>query len=100
MTDRFVADTERPSVSYGPRSDTLGDGYVLSVSTADDGRVEIVFDDQPMYDLWTEVKGVPWPEREQYDRKDRLVRQVVHAANGADEASLKDALEALGVGDV
>lgn len=97
-TERYVVDDERPAVSYGPSRHTDGEAWVLSLSTGDE-RVEIVLDERPMYDLWVEVRGVPWPDRDD-STEDRLVRQLVHAANGADEAMLRDALEALGVGDV
>lgn len=92
--ERYTASTDRPGVTYGPAVGT--DGYVLAVTT-DDGRVEIVFPERPMYSLWTEVKGVPWPDRDRTSERDRMIRQVVHASNGADEEMLRNALEALGV---
>ena len=94
MSERYEVPETRPAVSYGPVPDS--DQWVLSVSTIVGERVEIVVGEQAMYDLWIEVRGVPWPTG---DRKgDRLVRQVVHAANGADNEMLEDALAALGVG--
>jgi len=97
MASDFVVDDERPVVSYGPThpADTRGE-WVLAV-TCESERVEIVLDERAMYDLWIEVRGVPWPERADRGEHDRLVRQVVHAANGADDEMLRDALEALGV---
>ena len=99
---RYVVDADRPAVSYGPSRHTEGDAWVLSLSTGDE-RLELVLDERPMYDLWVEARGAPFPnplsDRDRA-REDRLVRQLVHAANDADEAMLEDALEALGVGDV
>lgn len=80
-------------IVYGPAADA--EGYVLQVAT-EERRVEIELDKDAMYTLWTEVKGVPWPEPDHIGEKDRLVRQVLHAANGADEEMLKDALAVLG----
>ncbi|WP_135304096.1 hypothetical protein [Haloarcula amylovorans] len=94
---RFVASSERPSVTYGPTVDAPEDAYVLAVTTKSEGRIEVKFDTAAMYDLWTEVKGTPWPERDlETGQKDRLVRQVLHAANGADEEMLREALDVLG----
>ena len=94
MSERFEVPESRPAVSYGPVPDS--DQWVLSVSTTDGERVEIVVGERAMYDLWIEVRGVPWPSGDRKD--DRLVRQLVHAANGADNEMLEDALAALGVG--
>ena len=94
---RYVVDDDRPAISYGPSRHTDGDAWVLSLLTGDE-RVEVVLDERPMYDLWVEVRGAPWPNDDR-GHEDRLVRQLVHAANHADEAMLRDALEALGVGD-
>lgn len=83
-------------MSYGPsRHDR--DEWVLSVSCEEE-RVDIVLDEESMYHLWVEVRGVPWPTPPKSRENDRLVRQLVHAANGADEEMLRDALEARGVG--
>ena len=98
-TTRYVVDEARPAISYGPSRHTDGEAWVLSLSTGDE-RIELVVDRKPMYDLWVEVRGRPWPEPEEYEQRDRLVRQLVHAANDADATMLQDALEALGVGDV
>jgi len=93
---RYRIGGPHPSVSYGPAGD--GEEWVLAVTTESEGRVEIVLDERRMYELWTEVHNVPWPEASHHtEERSRLVRQVVHAANGADEAMLRDALEALGV---
>ncbi|WP_226010533.1 hypothetical protein [Halomicrobium salinisoli] len=91
----FVADGERPAVSYGPSHPSQPGEWVLAVTT-EDGRVEINLDEEAMYDLWTEVRGVPWPHPDDRTEQDRLVRQVLHFANGADEEMLHDAIEALG----
>lgn len=97
-TERYVVDADRPAISYGPSRHTDGEAWVLSLSTGDE-RVEIVLDERPMYDLWVETRGAPWPGRDR-GPEDRLVRQLVHAANDADEEMLEDALEALEVGNV
>jgi len=95
MTERYRVGGERPSVSYGPAN---GEEWVLAVTTEAEGRVEIVLDEAMMYELWTEVRNVPWPDASHHtEERSRLVRQLVHAANGADEAMLRDALETLGV---
>jgi hypothetical protein len=91
-TDRLRV--ERSSaITYGPAVDA--EGYVLAIGTAD-RRVEIELDEDAMYTLWTEVKGTPWPEPDHIGEKDRLVRQVLHAANGAGRESLREALRVLG----
>lgn len=89
---RFQFGGHRPAVTYGP-SNGVGE-WVLSVST-ESGRVEIELGEAAMWDLWLEVRGVPWPGAEN-DGKDRLVRRLVQAANDADREMLFDALEALG----
>lgn len=93
---RFVVDVDDvgQGVTYGPSVRHDGDGYVLTVTAAED-RVEIVLPPEAMYTLWTEVRGVPWPERDA-GVEDRLVRQLVHYTNGADEASLREAIRVLG----
>ena len=96
---RYVVDDDRPAVSYGPSQHTEGRSWVLSLSTGEE-RVELVLDERPMYDLWVEVRGAPWPVPPEYGREDRLVRQLIHAANDADVEMLEEALDALGVGDV
>lgn len=96
VSRKFVAADERPAVTYGPTRPHDPGEYVLSVTTEED-LLEIVFGEDAMYDLWVEVRGVPWGECDTDDR-DRLVRQVLHAANEANKEQLWDALEALGVG--
>ncbi|WP_311170633.1 hypothetical protein [Halobellus ordinarius] len=91
-TDRYEV-SSASGIVYGPAFDS--EGYVLLVAT-EERRVEIEFDEDAMYTLWTEVKGVPWPEPDHIGEKDRLVRQVLHAANGADEEMLREALRVLG----
>jgi hypothetical protein len=83
----------RPTVSYGPSVDA---GWVIAFTTQT-GRVEIQLDDESIYQLWVETRNVPWPNRAvEGERRDRLVRRVVHAANDADAEMLEDALAALG----
>ena len=94
MSERFEVAESRPAVSYGPVPDS--DRWVLGLSTTDSERVEILVGERAMYDLWIEVRGVPWPSGDRKD--DRLIRQLVHAANGANDEMLEDALRALGVG--
>jgi len=99
QVDRYRTDDSRPSVSYGPATET--NVWVLAI-TCQDSRVEVELDEESMYELWVEVRGVPWPDpelpgEESRREQDRLVRQLVHAANGADTEMLEDALEALGV---
>ena len=93
--ERRVVDAERPltGVTYGPAVDA--DGYVLTLITAD-GPLEVEFDKEAMYLLWTEVRGTPWPEPETLTESDPLVKRLVELANGADEEMLKDAIRALG----
>ncbi|GGN92343.1 hypothetical protein [Haloarcula pellucida] len=94
---RYRVDDSRPSVSYGPAGD--GEEWVLAFTTTE-GRVEVVLGEETMYELWTEVRNVPWPNATHHtEERSRLVRQVVHAANGADEDGLREALAALGVRD-
>ena len=93
----FQIHDERPTVSYGSSVDA--EGWVIAFTT-ESGRVEIQLDKESMYQLWVETRNVPWPNRAaEGDEQDRLVRRVVHAANGANERMLRDALEALGVRD-
>ncbi|AGF91272.1 hypothetical protein HAPG_00087 [Halorubrum phage GNf2] len=93
--ERRVVDPERPftGVTYGPAVDD--DGYVLTLITAD-GPLEVEFDEESMYLLWTEVKGTPWPDPPTSTERDLLVKRLVELANGADEELLKDAISALG----
>lgn len=93
-THSYFVDDDRPAVSYGPKP-SGGDRWVLAF-TAEGERVELELGEQTMYELWIEVRGVPWPDANEHDR---LVRQVLHAANSADREMLEDALEALGVGE-
>lgn len=98
MTERYHVAADRPAISYGPHAE---DEWVLALTTEEQGRVEIVLDERPMYDLWVETRGVPWPDADHHDeQEERLVRQVIHAVQGADKPMLRDALEALGVRDV
>ena len=95
--ERFVVDVDEvgQGVTYGPSVRHDGDGYVLTLTTAE-GRVEVVFPPEAMYTLWTEVRGVPWPEPDHGGVEDRLVRQLVHYANGADEEMLRGAIALFG----
>ncbi|QKG91667.1 hypothetical protein HPS36_01955 [Halorubrum salinarum] len=93
--ERRVVDAERPltGVTYGPTVDD--DGYVLTLITAD-GPLEVEFDADAMYLLWTEVRGTPWPDAQTPTEQDLLVKRLVELANGADEEMLKSAIRALG----
>ena len=71
------------------------DGYVLTLITAD-GPLEVEFDEEAMYLLWTEVKGTPWPDPPTSTERDLLVKRLVELANGADEEMLRAAIRALG----
>jgi hypothetical protein len=98
VIDYYRVADDRPAISYGPAGT---DGpWILAVTTESEGRVEIALDEESMYDLWIETRGVPWPFAEQHDaEEERLARQVVHAVTGADKDGLRNALEALGVRD-
>ena len=93
--ERRLVDAERPltGVTYGPTVDD--DGYVLTLITAD-GPLEVEFDEEAMYLLWTEVRGTPWPDPPTPTESDLLVKRLVELANGADEEMLRDAIRALG----
>ncbi|ELZ56534.1 MULTISPECIES: hypothetical protein [Halorubrum] len=93
--ERRVVDAERPltGVTYGPTVDD--DGYVLTLITAD-GPLEVEFDEESMYLLWTEVKGTPWPDPPTSTERDLLVKRLVELANGADEKMLREAIRVLG----
>lgn len=96
MTERFLSEDRLPgAVSYGPVGSETS-AWVLSISCEDE-RLEVEIPEKAMYELWVEVRGVPSPQPAYPDQHDRLVRQLVHAANGADEEMLRDALETLGV---
>ena len=90
-----VVDAERPltGVTYGPAVDA--DGYVLTLITAN-GPLEVEFNEEAMYLLWTEVRGTPWPDPPPPSETDLLVKRLVELANGADEEMLKEAIRALG----
>lgn len=86
---------DRPAISYGP--DPYREGAWCLAATTGEERVELLLNEQAMYQLWTETKGVPWPSQDREGQaKDRLVRQVLHAANNADAEMLRDALAVLG----
>lgn len=80
------------ALSYGPW-DSDGEEWALSVSTAGDGRIRLLFADDAMYELWTEVQHVPWPRDP--EPKGTLVREVVEHARAADAETLRDALDVL-----
>jgi len=86
----YRADPERPGITYGPhRSDR--DEWVLSINTTGEDRVEIVLDEDAMYELWTEVHNVPWPREP--DPKGRLVREIVERINGLDSEGCRTVLD-------
>ncbi|MDM9627431.1 hypothetical protein QTL95_16100 [Rhizobium sp. S152] len=86
------------SVTYGP----LGaepEPWTLRFATEGGERVVVRLDREAMYELWTEVRGVPWPtvHRDPERReKDELVRELVERANVADATQLREALDTLG----
>lgn len=82
------------NISYGPSSREDA-AFVLRVGTGD-GTVEIHLDDDEMYELWTEVQHTPWPDRSQEQEEAGELRQeLVDRAMGADEETLRDALDAM-----
>jgi len=86
------------SVAYGP----LGmdsEKWTLRFATEGGERVVVQLDRDAMYELWTEVRGVPWPtvHRDPERRKRvELVHEIVERANVAGESELREALDALG----
>lgn len=94
VTDLIFTPLGSKNVSYGPSQ--RGDAaYVLRVGTGD-GTVEIHLDEDQMYELWTEVKHTPWPERAEDDGEvGRLRGEVVERIMGADEEMLTDVLETI-----
>jgi len=88
----FEVAEDRPAISYGP--DPYRDAAWTLAATTGEERVELLLGEQAMYQLWTEVQNVPRPRFD--DENGRLVRQLVHLANGADESMLRDALAVLG----
>jgi|GEM_PF-1863780 len=90
-----VAD-DRPAISYGPDPYRNAE-WCLSATTGEQ-KVELLLGERAMYRLWTEVRGVPWPDRSDVERhatQDRLIRQLLDRANGADEEMLREALAVL-----
>jgi hypothetical protein len=96
MTHEFQARDTDPCVSYGPAGRNRPGEFTLAVSTVDGERVDIGLGEHAMYRLWMEVRGTPWPWPDHENRRDRLVREVLHLANGADEEMLREAIEVLG----
>lgn len=86
------------SIAYGPTGANV-EAWDLRFSTDEGERVVIRLDPADMYELWTEVRGVPWPtvhnDPERRER-DELIREIVERANVAGEAELREALDALG----
>lgn len=91
MTDRYDVDESRRAVSYGPVPGS--DRWVLSFSTSDGDRVDIELQERAMYDLWVEVRGVPWPQR--HEDKDRSIRQLLHYATGSTEERIQKAIDVI-----
>jgi hypothetical protein len=90
-----LPDSLERGIVYGPAAD-LEDGYVLTLTTADAGTVEIEVPEQTMYQLWTEVQGTPWPDTtDDQEEAAQLRRRLVDLARGADAEMLRDALDAL-----
>ena len=80
-------------VTYGPAS-SVDDSWTLLFIT-NDGRLEVLLDEPAMYTLWTEVRGVPFPNRDDGLEKDRLVRRLVELANGGDVEMLRRAVRVM-----
>jgi hypothetical protein len=95
--ERYTVD-RAASVTYGP----LGpdpEPWALRFETEGGERVVVRLDRDAMYELWTEVRGVPRPtvHREPERRKRvELVHEIVERANVAVESELREALDALG----
>ena len=97
VTREVVVTEDAHRLTYGPARDGQDGEYVLALTTSDEERVEVLFGEQAMYNLWIEVRGVPRPAPNYQSEHDRLVRQVVHYATGADKERLRKALNVLGV---
>jgi hypothetical protein len=85
----------RPVFSYGPlyqNDEDDDEEWLLGVTTAEAGRVEIVVDERAMYELWIEVQDVPWPRRR--EPRDTLVRETVERVNRMDAEGCRDVLDA------
>ncbi|QLG64044.1 hypothetical protein HUG12_10955 [Halorarum salinum] len=84
------------SVTYGPGSSD-GDDWELRFSTIGGERIVAELAREQMYELWIEVKGVPWPKSvDDYRRRDDLLGELVERANMACNEQLRDALTAIG----
>ncbi|MXR39821.1 hypothetical protein GRX01_00395 [Halobaculum sp. WSA2] len=73
--------------------------WTLRFETEGGERVVVRLDRDAMYELWTEVRGVPWPTVHRHPERrerDELVREIVERANVAGESELREALDALG----
>lgn len=75
--------------SYGPFRDHPTAAFCLGAVT-DQGRVDLLVDEEAMYDLWTEVKDRPWPRDER--EKAALRTEIVEITGGMDEAQLREVL--------
>lgn len=91
----YVLEDSQKAITYGPSSE-VESGYVLTVTTANGGRVDLHLPEDTMYGLWTEVQHSPWPDTlDEQDEAAELRQQLVDRAMGADADALRDALDAL-----
>jgi hypothetical protein len=91
----FVAKDDQKSITYGPSSE-IEDGYVLTITTDSQDRVDIHFPEDAMYELWTEVQHTPWPDTlDEQDEAGELRHRLVDLAMGADAEMLQNAVDVL-----
>lgn len=76
-------------ISYGPGRDDEPGEWCLRLAT-DDGRIDLLLDEDAMYDLWVEVQNVPWP-RDGSEKED-LRREVVEHTGRMDAEQLREVL--------
>lgn len=91
----FEVDGEGKSIGYGPAR--YGEEWELHFATEDGERVEVLFSEPAMYELWTEVHNVPWPAKddEWRERRGRLTREIVERVQTMDEEGLEAVKEAI-----
>lgn len=88
----FTVPDDQRSISYGPQ-DLDADTWILRVGTQEGERVELVLGKGAMYELWTEVHDVPWPDSR--TRTGKLRREIVERIERADAETLHDVLRLL-----
>lgn len=77
------------SFSYGPGRDHEPGDWMLGCGT-EEGRVEVLVDEEAMYDLWTEVQHVPWPR--DGTECGELQRDIFERVQGMDEEMCRELL--------